>query len=397
MSEAQQQKILYIEDNRDNQRLVQRVLGARAYTVLIAEDGPSGVAMARELLPALILVDLAIPGLDGYETTTRLRSLPHLDAVPIIALTADGSFHSRERAMVAGCDGYLIKPIDTRQLPGQIAEFIGGRRDKISSSTDEASVLRAYNQKLVERLEQRVRELSTANAELQELDQLKSQFLATLSHELRTPLTSLLGYIELFDRGMLGELSSPQNEAIKVMRRSGDVLSQQLNNLLYFQELRTRSFHLRSIHPQDILRQIVAIFQERAEDAGLRFEVLASEVAPIQADSSGLEQMIRSLLDNAVKFTPHGGRLRLVLHDEPSRLIIRVEDSGIGIAPEYQEKIFLPFYQIDSSLARSQTGSGLGLAIVRHVVHAHGGQVTVRSIPGKGSMFTVVLPRSSLR
>ncbi|MBX0326086.1 hybrid sensor histidine kinase/response regulator [Oscillochloris sp. ZM17-4] len=397
MSEAQQQKILYIEDNRDNQRLVQRVLGARGYLVLIAEDGPSGVSMARESLPDLVLVDLAIPGLDGYETTTRLRSLAHLDAVPIIALTADGSFTSRERAMVVGCDGYLIKPIDTRQLPVQIAEFIAGRRDTISASTDEASVLRAYNQQLVERLEQRVRELSAANAELQELDQLKSQFLSTLSHELRTPLTSLLGYIELFDRGMLGKLSDSQNDAIKVMRRSGDTLAQQLNNLLYFQELRTRSFHLRAIRPQESLRQIIVNFQERAAETRLGFEARMGEVAPIQADPSGLEQMIRSLLDNAMKFTPQGGRVRLALHDEPSRLIIRVEDSGIGIAPEHQEKIFLPFYQVDSSLARSQPGSGLGLAIVRHVVHAHGGQVTVRSAPGKGSMFTVVLPRSSSR
>jgi signal transduction histidine kinase len=394
MSESQQ-KILYIEDNHDNQRLVQRVLGARGYLVLIAEDGPRGVSMARESLPALVLVDLGIPGLDGYETTTRMRSLPHLDGVPIIALTADGSFDSRERALVAGCDGYLIKPIDARQLPAQIAEFIGGRRDKVSASTDEASLLRAYNQKLVERLEQRVRELSAANAELQELDQLKSQFLSTLSHELRTPLTSLLGYIELFDRGMLGELSKPQDEAIKVMRRSGDILSQQLNNLLYFQELRTRSFHLRSIRPQEVLRQMIATFKERAKELGLRFDVVATEIAPIQADPSGMEQLLRNLLDNALKFTPRGGRVRLVLHDEPSRLIMRVEDSGLGIAPEYLEKIFLPFYQIDNSLARNQPGSGLGLAIVRHVVDAHGGQVTVRSAPTKGSVFTVVLPRSS--
>ncbi|MEI8305803.1 MAG: hybrid sensor histidine kinase/response regulator [Chloroflexales bacterium] len=394
MSESQQ-KILYIEDNPDNQRLVQRVLGARGYLVLIAEDGPRGVSMARESLPTLVLVDLNIPGLDGYETTTRLRSLPHLDGVPIIALTADGTPESRERALVAGCDGYLIKPIDARQLPLQVSEFIGGRRDKVATGTDEVGLLRAYNQKLVERLEQRVRELSAANAELQELDQLKSQFLATLSHELRTPLTSLLGYIELFDRGMLGELSTPQNEAIKVMRRSGDTLSLQLNNLLYFQELRTRSFHLRAVHPQDVLRQIIATFKERAAEVGLRFDVVATEIAPIQADPSGMDQLLRSLLDNAIKFTPQGGHVRLVLHDEPSRLIMRVEDNGIGIAPEYLEKIFLPFYQVNSSLARNQPGSGLGLAIVRHVVDAHGGQVTVRSAANKGSVFTVVLPRSS--
>lgn len=388
-------KILYIEDNRDNQRLVERVLGARGYHVLIAEDGPSGISLARESHPALILVDLGLPGLDGYETTTRLRSLPHLTGIPIIALTADSSNAAREQALVAGCDGYLTKPIDTRQLPNQIAEFLGGRREQISAESDERSLLRSYNQRLVERLEQQVRELGAANAALQELDTLKSQFLATLSHELRTPLTSLIGYIELFDRGMLGTLSTPQKEAMGVMRRSCTILSQQLNNLLYFQELRSRSFHLRPINMRDLLQQSLILFKERANQAGIRFEVVGTEIAPILADTSGIEQLVRNLIDNAIKFTQAGGWVRVVFQDEPSRLIMRVEDNGIGIPSEYHERIFLPFYRVDSSLASGQTGSGLGLAIVQHVLNAHGGQITVRSVPGKGSVFTVVLPRAA--
>ncbi|WP_129630161.1 hybrid sensor histidine kinase/response regulator [Candidatus Oscillochloris fontis] len=389
-------KILYIEDNRDNQRLVERVLGARGYHVLIAEDGPSGISLARESLPVLILVDLGLPGLDGYETTTRLRSLPHLVGIPIIALTADSSSGAREQALVAGCDGYLTKPIDTRQLPHQIAEFLGGRREQISAESDERSLLRSYNQKLVERLEQQVRELSAANTALQELDTLKSQFLATLSHELRTPLTALIGYIELFDRGMLGTLSPPQSEAMGVMRRSCTILSQQLNNLLYFQELRSRSFHLRRINLRDLLQQSLLLFHDRAKQAGIRFDVQGTEVAPLFADTSGIEQLVRNLIDNAIKFTPAGGWVRVVFQDEPSRLIIRVEDSGIGIPPECHEKIFLPFYRVDSSLASGHAGSGLGLAIVQHVLNAHGGHITVRSTPGQGSMFTVVLPRAAV-
>lgn len=393
MSDAQ--KILYIEDNRDNQRLVQRVLGARGYQVQIAEDGPAGVAMARELVPVLVLVDLGIPGLDGYETTTRLRSLPHLREVPIIALTADGTPGSRERALVAGCDGYLVKPIDARQLPQQIAEFIAGKRETVPSPADEAHLLRAYNQKLVERLEDRVRELIKANAELQELDRLKSQFLATLSHELRTPLTSLLGYLELFDRGMLGPLAAPQREAITVMRRSTETLAQQLNNLLYFQELRTRTFSFRSVRPLEVLRPMLAAMHERAEQQDVQLEVVAVEPVAIQLDAGAFEQLVRNLLDNALKYTQPGGRVRLTLHDEPARLIVRVEDTGSGMEKEHLEKIFLPFYQIDGSLASEHPGSGLGLAIVRHITEAHGGQVTVRSLPGRGSVFTVVLPRTS--
>ncbi len=394
MSEAQQ-RILYVEDNRDNQRLVQRVLGARGYQVTIAEDGPEGLALARELMPAMILVDLGIPGLDGYETTTRMRSLPHLRQVPIVALTADGSPGARERALVAGCDGYIVKPIDARRLPELVAEFIAGRREAVSAPSEEVDLLRAYSQKLVERLEQRVLELSAANAELQELDRLKGQFLSTLSHELRTPLTSLMGYLELFDRGMLGQLSEPQHEAIGVMRRSGETLTQQLNNLLYFQELRGRAVRMRSMRPLEVLRPLLAAMRERAEDGGLALELATGEALPILADPEAFEQLARALLDNAMKFTPRGGRVRFLLHDEPSRLIMRVEDSGPGIERDHLQKIFLPFYRIDEPDTFTRPGAGLGLAIARHTVEAHGGQISVRSVPGKGSVFTVVLPRSS--
>lgn len=392
---SQPTQILYIEDNPDNQRLVQRVLSARGYQVVIAEDGPHGLALARTSHPALVLVDLGIPGLDGYETTTRLRSLPHMQGVPIIALTADASPGSRERALVAGCDGYLSKPIDARALPAQIAEFIDGRRERLPE-TMETELLRSYNQKLVERLEARVRELTIANAQLQDLDRLKDQFLATLSHELRTPLTSLLGYLELFDRGMLGPLNPQQEEAVRVMRRSGEILARQLNNLLYFQEIRSRSLNFVALQPLDVLRPLIAMFRERAAQAQLQFDVTLSDIQPIEVDRSAFEHLVRNLLDNAFQYNKPGGQVRLIVRDEPTRLIMRIEDTGIGIAPAEHEKIFLPFYQVDHSLARGHPGSGLGLAIVRHIVEAHGGQIALRSAPGEGSAFTVAIPRRSV-
>ncbi|WP_298400560.1 hybrid sensor histidine kinase/response regulator [uncultured Chloroflexus sp.] len=392
---SQPAQILYIEDNPDNQRLVQRVLSARGYQVVIAEDGPNGLALARTSHPTLVLVDLGIPGLDGYETTTRLRSLPHLRGVPIIALTADASPGSRERALVAGCDGYLSKPIDARALPAQIAEFIEGRRERLPE-TMETALLRSYNQKLVERLEARVRELTIANAQLQDLDRLKDQFLATLSHELRTPLTSLLGYLELFDRGMLGPLNPQQEEAVRVMRRSGEILARQLNNLLYFQEIRSRALNFVALQPLDVLRPLIAMFRERAAQAQLQFDVALSDIQPIEVDRSAFEHLVRNLLDNAFQYNKPGGKVCFIVRDEPTRLIMRVEDTGIGIAPTEHEKIFLPFYQVDHSLARGHPGSGLGLAIVRHIVEAHGGQIALRSAPGEGSAFTVAIPRRSV-
>ncbi len=389
----EQPAILYIEDNVDNQRLVQRILTARGYHVLIAENGPAGLALARESQPVLVLVELNIPGLDGYETTTRLRSLPHLSQTPIVALTADATPGTRERALVAGCDGYLSKPIEARQFLAQIADFLGGKREVLPAPV-ETMMLREYNQKLVERLEQQVRELSAANAELQELDRIKNQFLSTLSHELRTPLTSLLGYLELFGRGTLGPLNETQSEAISVMYRNTEILSRHLNNLLYLQEVRSSTLEFAVVHLPQFLEPLLVEAQHRATKSGILLETVITEVAPLKLDIRAMELALRNLLDNALKFTRAGGYVRLLLHDEPSRVLLRIEDTGCGIPPESLQKIFLPFYQVDSSLTRLYPGNGLGLAIVQHIVQAHGGQITVRSVINQGSVFTVMLPRS---
>jgi signal transduction histidine kinase len=385
--------ILYIEDNADNQRLVRRILEARGYDVMLADDGPGGLAMAREMRPHLILVDINIPGLDGYETTTRLRGMDHLQGIPIVAVTADSRDGARERSLVAGCDGYITKPIDPRMLPQQLQEFIAGKREALPQGV-EAPLLREYNHKLVERLERQVRDLSAANAELQELDQLKSQFLATLSHELRTPLTSILGYLDLFERGTLGSLPDAQRHALEVIGRNAHTLTRHVNNLLYLQEVRSSQIKRVPVMLYDLVLRLSVELQHLAKEAGLTLEMNLQPTRVFHGDSIALEQAFRNLIDNAIKFTPRGGRVRVILADEPSRIILRVEDTGIGIPSEAVEKIFLPFYQIDSSLARPYPGAGLGLPIVKHVVEAHEGHVSVRSTPGIGSTFTVVFPRS---
>ncbi len=384
--------ILYIEDNHDNQLLVRRILEARGYTLQVCEDGPSGIALARESQPALILVDINISGMDGYETTTRLRTLPHLQSTPIIAITADARPGTRERALTAGCDGFITKPIDPRLLPDQIAEFLGGKRELLPTNL-ETPMLREYNARLVERLEQQVRELSARNAELQELDRLKNTFLATLSHELRTPLTAILGYLELFERRTLGSLTDVQGQAINVIARNARILSRILNNLLYLQEVRSTEIRRVPVVIHEVLQEVITEMQPLARAANVTLSASLQPTAVYKGDPIGIGQALRALIDNAIKFTPASGRVEVTLIDEPSRVLVRVEDTGIGIPAEAQEKIFLPFYQIDDTLARPYSGAGLGLAIARHVVEAHGGQLTVRSVVNAGSTFTVVLPR----
>ncbi|PJF24270.1 MAG: hybrid sensor histidine kinase/response regulator, partial [Phototrophicales bacterium] len=143
----------------------------------------------------------------------------------------------------------------------------------------------------------------------------------------------------------------------------------------------------------EVLQEVIEDMQPLARAANVTLSASLQPTAVYMGDPIGISQALRALIDNAIKFTPPSGRVDVTLIDEPSRVLVRVEDTGIGIPAEAQEKIFLPFYQIDDTLARPYSGAGLGLAIARHVVEAHGGHLTVRSVVQAGSTFTVVLPR----
>ena len=385
--------ILYIEDNADNQRLVARVLEARGFRVLLVDDGPSGIALAENNLPALILVDMNIPTLDGYETATRIRSMAHLRATPIVALTADVQLGTRERTLAAGCDGYLSKPIDPRMLPQQVQEFIDGKRESLPD-LEETAMLREYTRRLVGRLEQQVQEVSAANRQLQELDKLKSQFIATVSHELRTPLTSILGYVELFERGTLGALAPAQVEAMQVLGRNTRQLADQLNSLIYLQEVRASQIKRAPFLVHEVLRRVIGDLQHQANEAGVKIRGQIQPTALYEGDAPGIEHALRQIINNAIKFTPEGGQVLATIRDEPHSVFIRIRDNGIGIAPEVGDQIFQPFFQVDSSLARTRSGVGVGLAIAKHIIEAHDGEISVRSEPGKGTLVSVVLKRA---
>jgi signal transduction histidine kinase len=298
-------------------------------------------------------------------------------------------------ALFAG--GELLDKLATGQSVDAALAFRGGF---LAITALLASYLRhlanaaetALQERLVE-VQTLYRDLALAHQELLSVDQMKTSFLANVSHELRTPLTSILGYLDLFERGTLGALSEIQGHAIDVISRNAHTLTRQLNNLLYLQEVRSSQIKPIPVTVYDMVLRLVAELQPQADSSGLQLEMALQPTLIFAGDAMALEQAFRNLIDNAIKFTPRGGRIRVTLADDPTRIILQVEDSGIGIPEEAQEKIFVPFYQVDSSLARPFPGAGLGLAIVRHVVEAHGGQVTVRSAPGSGSTFTIVLPR----
>jgi signal transduction histidine kinase len=255
-------------------------------------------------------------------------------------------------------------------------------------------------QRLSLELQARQDEIEVKNRDLERADRLKTEFLANMSHELRTPLNAVIGFSQLLEQQYFGELNEKQLEYVHEIEGAGGHLLDLINDILDLSKIEAgrMELELERLELAELLESCARLVRERASRAGLD---LTLEVVPglcISGDRRKLKQVIVNLLSNAVKFTPPGGRVTLKAHPlrrgadvRDGDIEISVEDSGIGIPLEDQERLFTPFTQVDGSLARRHEGTGLGLALSKRLTELHGGVIEVRSSPGHGSTFSLRL------
>ncbi|MRG90786.1 hybrid sensor histidine kinase/response regulator [Polyangium spumosum] len=374
-------RILHIEDDPANRLLVRKLLQKAGHEVIDAADGLEGVRLAVSGLPPdLILVDLNIPGLDGFEVTLRLRAEPRLGGVPIVAITAEGD---RETSLAVGCDGFLQKPIDARSFPTVIERYIQqGTRENMPVSAG-AARLRQQSQRIVQHLEEKVAELSRANTRLRELDAARTEFYRNISHELATPMTPIVGYVKLLLDEELGPLTRAQGKALRAMDDCVRRLRSLMDNLLDVTGLETG--RMRFIHVDydflDTTRRAVAQVADNLAEARINFvEDLPRGPLPGWGDAGRLQRAMVHLLENAAKFTPSGGTVGVrVARLASGHYELCVADTGPGIPPDQQQRIFDPFYQVDGSVTREHGGVGVGLAIARRTARGLGGELRLVS------------------
>ncbi len=206
-------RILHIEDDPANRLLVRKLLMAAGHEVVDAADGLEGVRLACAQRPDLVLVDLNIPGLDGFEVALRLRGEASLAGVPIVAITAEGD---RETSLAVGCDGFLQKPIDARSFSTTLQRYLKGAKETAAPGARSARLME-QSPRIVAPLEEKVAELSGANARLRELDTARTEFYRNISHELATPMTPIVGYVKLLKDEELGPLTKAQQKALRSM------------------------------------------------------------------------------------------------------------------------------------------------------------------------------------
>jgi signal transduction histidine kinase len=238
--------------------------------------------------------------------------------------------------------------------------------------------------------------------ELRAQDALKTQFLANISHDLRTPLTAVITHAEILRDGILGPLSDRQLESVAGIINGGRQLLEQVSEILDYARGAANQLTIAptTFDVVDVLEQARALNEALAARKGLELHTrIAGELPEVHADREKIAHVVGNLLGNALNFTPAGGRVWLAAHAPPGpgsidHLVVEVGDTGIGIAPEHHDLIFLEFAQVDSSASRRHHGTGLGLTIARKLVELHGGRIWVESALGLGSRFFFTIPLS---
>jgi signal transduction histidine kinase len=244
------------------------------------------------------------------------------------------------------------------------------------------------------------REFNVMAAKLQELDQLKQDFVSNVTHELRSPLTSLRGYVELLLREGAGPINEEQREFLIVIKNNSVRLARFIDNLLDVAKIESGKIELHPefIRLQDLALEMSVVFRPMAQEKRIDYRVeMDPRLRPVRADADKMLEVLTNLLSNAFKFTPSDGKVTLSAEPENDHVHIKVSDTGIGIPAESQSSVFNKFEQVKPTqgLARKTKGSGLGLTIVKGIVEAHGGRVWIESQPDQGTTVHVSLPQTN--
>lgn len=409
---AQEKKILCIEDEESNYLLIKRLLKNSGFELIQVEDSLKGLELVKKQTFVLILIDINMAGLNGYETATRLKMLKN--DVPVVALTANKIDRAKERALISGCDGFINKPFNPLTFPILINEYINGRKDKISNNERMIDALILNNQATVCHMEEQIRELKRANQELRELDKMKSRFISLVSHELRTPLSPIVGYLSIL-MANTSNFSEREKRILNIIFKSSKRLERLLNNLFTLNLLEQNETLIYNEDVQldvlisDLIEDFFLILQKRNLTCNF---ICENAIPKISCDEAKIEQVFFALLENAVKYTNDGGKISIYLN-YPSRYILKkydlspndyaeiiFEDNGIGIPENQLNAIFEKFVEL-SDIDRHHTsndnflgcGAGLGLSLCKGIVKEHKGFIWAENRRShNGSRFYVMLP-----
>lgn len=393
--------VLVVDDNATNLAFLKSILQAAQFNVLIAKSGKKALDIAKQTPPDIILLDITMEGWDGYQTCQYLKQEPLLQPIPVLFLSGLTEAQHRLHAFKVGGVDYVNKPFQQEELLARVRTHVElyHLREKLEQEVAKRdSQLLTYTNDLEKKVAARTAELKQAKEMAESANLAKSQFLANISHELRTPMNAVIGYTEILMED--AEVLTP-DEFVADLRKihsAAKHLLELINNVLDLSKIEAGKMDLSLSHfnverlVEEVLTTMEPLFESKANQFMLQ---LRNTVGNIHADEMKTRQILVNLLGNAAKFTEQG-KITLEVarenYQQQSWARFSISDSGIGMTPEQQKKLFLPFSQVDPSTTRRFGGTGLGLAITKQFVDMMGGVITLESGFGEGSTFTVLLP-----
>ena len=395
MSAAEQAReslpVLVITPTGSDGSITERVLKKAGLGVLVCDSlAKACEQVKRAEAGALLVAEEALGDQASRDLLAALREQPSWSDIPLVLLTGEGEL-----------SGALPKPLSEVTIQGNVTLL--ERPVRIATLvTVLRSALRARERQLdvrnnlVER-EKLIEAERAARQEAEEANAAKSQFLATMSHELRTPLNAIAGYAQLLALELRGPITDAQREDLERIERSQRHLLSLINDVLNFAKIEAGHIAVENteVNLSEVLKGLDEFVRPQLSEKKLIFTIECPEDDVLACgDPDKVLQILINLLSNAIKFTPEEGRIELSCRAEGKKILLHVKDTGVGIPKDKLHAVFEPFVQVNRGYATPQEGTGLGLSISRDLARRMGGDLTVKSEPGKGATFTLSLPRS---
>jgi signal transduction histidine kinase len=393
--------ILLVDDQPRNLVALEAALATVDCTLVTALSGQDALKYLLTQDVAVIVLDIHMAGMDGFETARLIRERKRSHSTPIIFLTADDRVGERvHEGYRLGAVDYIYKPFDPDTLRAKVAVFVDLFRKTSALEQQTAELTRvtadlARHQQQVVALNAQLLERSAA---LEIAGKHKSEFLAKMSHELRTSLNSIIGFSEIMLDHDTTQVPEEQRKTfLGLIQRSGHQMKDLVNDILDLSKVDAghMELNLEHIPLQAVLVGCIEVIRGVADPKGLTVVMRCEPAdAVVTADPARLKQIVYNLLSNAVKFTPIGGQISVIARVDSTEAVIDVVDSGVGIRPEDETLIFEPFWQARAAPQTTPEGTGLGLPLARELVELHGGRIWLGRAPGSGSCFTFTLPHA---
>lgn len=362
--------VLVVDDAPENLSMVSSILTFEGYEVRAANSGRRALLAIEDVTPDLILLDVKMPEMDGFETCVRLKEKPALKDVPIVFMSGLQEIEAKVKGFDSGAIDYVSKPFEPQELLARVATHIG--------------------------LAQAKRQIAEANERLKELDRMKSSFIASVNHELRTPLNAIIGFTGVVLEGMCGDITELQEDHLKRVLRAAKHLLAMIMEIIDVSQIEGGAYHaeLQPVHIPELIEEALDSVRPQAQIKRVHLEYACPEDLTILTDRRRLLQCLVNYLSNAVRYTDEGG-VDLQVAEDGDAVEFKVVDTGIGFTEDEAKTLFSAFVRLQSAKEKLKEGTGLGLFVTKRIAEEVL-QGTVSAAPNeeRGSTFTLRIPRT---